>query len=360
MFAAYAGALADRFGRRRRDRALTMWSSWYSFYDRISEDQLADVLDSIAGLDVAVFQVDDGWQRQTGDWRANDRFPSGLHALAATIEQRGRRPGLWLAPFIARDDSDLYRGRGDLFVTGDDGLPVFAGRNWGGPCHALDVTHPDAGDFLAEVLRPVVDAGFTFLKLDFLFAAALPGHRHDDSLTGEEAYRHGVDTVRRIVGDDVYLLACGAPVIASLGVFDGIRIGPDVAPWWEHADVTRYLHDVTAPSTRYAVATSAHRLWLSAVIDTDPDVAYFRSRHCLLTADQRALLQDLARIAGFRATSDPPGWLDDAERADLASFLAGVPEVEHRGGHRYVVDGRDVDLGTVAEQPPGYIDWLPT
>ena len=163
---------------------------------------------------------------------------------------------------------------------------MFAGRNWGGPCHALDVTHPDAGDFLAEVLRPVVEAGFTFLKLDFLFAAALPGHRRDDSLSGEAAYRHGVETVRRIVGDDVYLLACGAPVIASLGVFDGIRIGPDVAPWWEQADVTRYLHDVTAPSTRYAVATSAHRLWLSAVIDTDPDVAYFRSRQCLLTAEQ--------------------------------------------------------------------------
>ena len=145
VFAAYADALADRFGRRPRDRALTMWSSWYSFYDRISEAQLADVLDSIVGLDVAVFQVDDGWQRQTGDWTANDRFPSGLEALAATIEQHGHRPGLWLAPFIARDDSDLYRDRGDLFVTGDDGQPVFAGRNWGGPCHALDVTHPDAG-----------------------------------------------------------------------------------------------------------------------------------------------------------------------------------------------------------------------
>ena len=201
---------------------------------------------------------------------------------------------------------------------------MFAGRNWGGPCHALDVTHPDAEPFLAEVLRPVVDAGFTFLKLDFLFAAALPGHRRDDSLSGEAAYRHGVETIRRIVGDDVYLLACGAPVIASLGVFDGIRIGPDVAPWWEQADVTSYLHDVTGPSTRYAVTTSAHRLWLSAVIDTDPDVAYFRSRQCLLTKEQMALLQDLARIAGFRATSDPPRWLDEAERADLRSFLAAA------------------------------------
>ena len=262
-------------------------------------------------------------------------------------------------PLIARDDSELFRARPDLFVTTDDGQPVFAGRNWGGPCHALDVTHPDAAEFLADTLRPVVAAGFTFLKLDFLFAAALPGHRRVDDLSGEAAYRHGVETVRRIVGDDVYLLACGAPVIASLGVFDGIRVGPDVAPWWELADVTRYLHDVSAPSTRYAVATSAHRLWLSAVVDTDPDVAYFRSRHCLLTREQQAMLQDMARIAGFRATSDPPIWLDESERAELRSFLADEPKVEHRGGHRYLVDGRAVDLGPVADQPPGYIDWLP-
>ena len=43
----------------------------------------------------------------------------------------------------------------------------------------------------------------------------------------------------------------------------------------------------------------------------------------------------------------------------VPSFLADVPAVEHHGGHRYRVDGRDVDLGPVAEQSPGYIDWLP-
>jgi alpha-galactosidase len=357
VFAEYAEALAERFGSRPQDRALTMWSSWYSYYDGISEAVLLDVLDDIADLGFGIFQVDDGWQRNVGDWTTNDKFPSGLAALGDAIRRRGHRPGLWLAPFIARDDSELVARRSDMLVTGDDGQPVLAGRNWGGACHALDVTHPDTADFLESVLRPVVEAGFTFLKLDFLSAGALPGRRARD-LPREAAYRHGVDTIRRIVGDDVYLLACGAPVIASLGVFDGIRIGPDVAPWWEHTDVTRYLHDVSAPSARYAVATSAHRLWLSAIIDTDPDVAFFRSSHCLLSDEQRGVLQDMARIAGFRATSDPPSWLDDRERAELRAFLADEPVVERCGGHRYVVDGRTVDLGSIADQPPEFVEWL--
>jgi len=33
--------------------------------------------------------------------------------------------------------------------------------------------------------------GFTYLKLDFLFAAALPGERYDAEATRIEAYRRG-------------------------------------------------------------------------------------------------------------------------------------------------------------------------
>ena len=122
------------------------------------------------------------------------------------------------------------------------------------------------------------------------------------------------------------------PVVASLGVLDGIRIGPDVAPGWEMPDVTRYLHDVYAFSARYAVVSRAHRLWRSAVIEPDRDLAYFGTRHCLL---------------------------DEPEQPDPPSLLAEVLTVEHRGGHRFVGDGH-AELAPVAQQPPGDVDWLPT
>jgi len=43
-----------------------------------------------------------------------------------------------------------------------------------------------------ETVSTVVDDwGFTYLKLDFLFAAALPGERYDAEATRIEAYRRG-------------------------------------------------------------------------------------------------------------------------------------------------------------------------
>ena len=176
--------------------------------------------------------------------------------------------------------------------------------------------------------------------------------------TRERVYRDAVEVIRSAVGDDVYLLACGAPIVPSIGVFDAIRIGPDVAPWWEMPLVTQYLHDPTAPSTRFAIATSANRLWLAGLIEPDPDVVYFRRRYNLLSRRERAALQDLATVCRFRATSDPPAWLDDRERSEMVEWFATEPSVVPGGRLQFAIDGRDVDLRPIADEDPGFASWL--
>ena len=168
----------------------------------------------------------------------------------------------------------------------------------------------------------------------------------------ESAYRRAIEVIREAAGDDVYLLACGAPVIPSIGVFDGIRVGPDVAPYWDNEDRTVHLADRAGPGTADAIATSLSRFWLRPVIDIDPDVAYFRSRYTLLSHDQRRSLVDLAHVCGFRATSDPLEWLDAAERAELESFLTVEPEITQVGRYRFLVDDREVDFTDIVEARP--------
>jgi alpha-galactosidase len=69
------------------------------------------------------------------------------------------------------------------------------------------------------------------------------------------------------------------------------------------------------------------------------------------------MLQDLARVAGFRATSDPPAWLDDRERAELVDFFSGTPRVTPAGHHRYEIDGRLVDFSSVTDAEPAFRSW---
>lgn len=350
VFSAYAERLGEHLGRRRLPDQ-RVWCSWYSFYGNISEPALHKVIDDLDGMAFDVFQVDDGWQRHIGDWQANDDFPSGMPALAARIRDAGLRPGLWLAPLLVHEQSEVLRDHPDWLLRDATGTPVPAGWNWDGRVHALDVTHPDALAHVIDVLCTAVDWGFDYLKLDFIYAGALPGVRHTD-VERHVAYRSAMQAVRAAVGDDVLLLACGAPVIPSIGVFDAIRVGPDVAEVWENTAVTRYLHHLGAPQARYAVATSVHRLWLQPLIGTDPDVAYFRTRYCLLTDEQKALIADLTRVCRFRATSDLPATLDPHERAALADYLREDVSIIRIDRYRYEIDGRAVDFGPVAATAP--------
>ncbi|MFH8443232.1 glycoside hydrolase family 36 protein [Streptomyces sp. NPDC018026] len=224
-----------------------------------------------------------------------------MRALAGRITDAGLRPGLWIAPFIVLPGSRTARQCPELLLRDGRGEPVVAGHNWGGGYWALDLTLPAAQEHLREVIHRVVrEWGFTYLKLDFVVAGAIPGVRFAD-VGREEAYRTGLSIVRETAGPDAYLVGSGAPLLPSLGLVDAIRSGPDVAPMWEH-HATRDPSDALA---RNAVVNTVHRLWQSPLLEVDPDVVYFRSRLNLLTDQQQGLLRDLADVCGFRAVSDP-------------------------------------------------------
>ncbi|MFD5650129.1 glycoside hydrolase family 36 protein [Streptomyces sp. NPDC127039] len=340
VFAAYARHLGDRLGRSDK-RAGNVWCSWYAYYESITEEQLTKDVTALRGLPFDVVQVDDGWERAVGDWEANDKFPSGMRALADRITDAGLRPGLWIAPFIVLPGSRTARQRPELLLRDGRGEPVVAGHNWGVGYWALDLTLPAAQEHLRETIHRVVRKwGFTYLKLDFVGAGAVPGVRFAD-VGREEAYRTGLSIVRETAGPDTYLLGSGAPLLPSLGLVDAIRSGPDVAPMWEHY-ATQDPSDALA---RNAVVNTVHRLWQSPLLEVDPDVVYFRSRLNLLTDQQQGLLRDLADVCGFRAVSDPPGWLRPEELQAMEAYLTGRPEVRRLGRYRFALDGREVDFG---------------
>lgn len=315
-------------------RAPRVWCSWYSYFSDIEEGLLLRVIDGLHGLPIDVVQIDDGWEANIGDWESNERFPHGLKFMAESIRQAGFIPGIWVAPFIARSTSELVRKHPDWVFRDDDGEPVVAGVNWGGPFYALDVSNEAVLNWLELLLGQLRSWGFSYLKLDFLYAGALPSQRSSP----EVYYRLALSRLRKAWGNG-YLLTCGAPVIASLGLCDGLRIGPDSSPFW--SDRSGHF---TAPGARNAIAISSSRLWLKPLVHTDPDVVFFRSRYNLLSTKQRQLLLGLAAVAGFKGTSDPPEWLDAHELKALQEFFAHPQSVGQQGFYRFEVDGRELDF----------------
>ncbi len=157
-----------------------------------------------------------------------------------------------------------------------------AGFNWGKPLYALDSGNQEVVEWVEGLVRKVLAWGYDYLKLDFLYAAALPGAE------GEARYRMAMTRLRE-AAKEAYLLFCGAPVLASLGLADGLRIGPDVAPYWDNEDRSFWLADPTGPGLRNAFRSTLHRLWLMENVHVDPDVVYFRTRFNLLSPEEMRL-----------------------------------------------------------------------
>lgn len=339
VFERYRALLQDHYGARDRDPG-TVWSSWYSLYEDISRQAFDSILPELPGLGFDTFQVDDGWQRVVGDWEPNDKFPAGMAEIVRTCRGLGLCAGLWLAPFIVLPGSEAFRTHRQMLLTDASGDLVTAGENWGASYFTYDYTRADARERLAELIHTAVeDWGYSYLKLDFLQAAAVPG-RHASPADREAVYRAAIHVIRDTAGEEAFLLGSGAPLFASLGILDAVRTGPDVAPMW-----TNYATDDPSDALALnALRNGVERLWLRGLIGLDPDVVFARHARNLLSDQQLQWLRDAATLSGFRALSDPPSWLTDAERDDLRRYLGPLPGTRRLGRHRFLIGDREVDF----------------
>ena len=301
------------------------WCSWYHYFHEVTESAFADNLARAADWPFDVFQLDDGFQAAIGDWlTTNEKFPGGVAGAAAAVERAGRVPGLWLAPFLAAPDSELARTHPSWMARDldrDDPLFGMWHEVWGGFMWQLDTTLPEVQDHLERVARELVSAGYRYLKLDFTFSPAVPGRFADRSRTPAERVRLGYEAVRRGAGDDVFILGCGCPLGAVVGVVDAMRIGPDVAPSWEVGpdDAAFPGYEQAAPSTRNAWTSTLgrsfqhRRLWLN-----DPDCLMLRTSETHLPPDAaRAWALAVGMSGGLALVSDDLSLLDSAARSLL-------------------------------------------
>jgi alpha-galactosidase len=338
---ATANAVGDRMNARVPERSPTGWCTWYHYFTGVTAADVRENLDALEdwSVPVDVVQLDDGYETAFGDWRSLADGFDDMRALRDDVADAGYRPGLWLAPFYVQADSELAAEHPEWLLTDADGDPVDAGERHG-PMYALDTTHPGALAWLAETFETIVDDwGFSYLKLDFLYAAALPGDRHAD-VTRAEAYRRGLSTIRETVGDDAFVLGCGAPQFPSVGLVDAMRVGPDTAPHWRDPDGL-----ASQPAHENAVRNVLNRqfchrrLWAN-----DPDCQLVRATTDLTDAERRSFAAVVALSGGANVFSDALGEIDDAGRDLLERTL---PPIE--GGRVVGVGEREFPDRMVAE-----------
>ena len=307
-FAQYAYAVARQMHVSPARRTPTGWCSWHVYGRDVGETDVMDNLASAAlladELPLGVIQLDNGYQDSWGDWSTrSERFPNSLDWLAGRIEGSRFKPGLWLAPFVVNKRSRLARDHPDWLLRGAHGRAIRAGLIADFVGRALDPTHPAVADYLRELVSTVVNTwGYKYLKLGFLYAAALDGQRYDVQMTRAQALRHALQTIREAAGPDAYIVGSGVPLGPVVGVLDAARVGPNTATKWAPSAPGPDLlvkGNPTLPSLRNSVRNAAGRAWMHARWwVNDVGALTVRDSHTELTGDEVLSQVTMAGLSG--------------------------------------------------------------
>jgi alpha-galactosidase len=301
------------------------WSSWYHYFTNLGwKDVEKNLKIARAGFPFEVFQIDDGFEKDIGDWTQVKEGFSALPDLARLIRDNGFTAGLWTAPFSASETSDLF-DRHKYWMVSEGGQPKECYAGWKKKIYALDTSHPEVKTWLYETFSSLKKMGFDYFKIDFIFSAAMEGARVRNA-TPIQAYREGLEVVRQAVRGG-FLLGCGAPLLPSIGLVNGMRIGEDTARFWNSQ-----LAPFQGVNALYALKNSIMRYfmhkrwWLN-----DPDCLLLRSKDIELTPNEKELY---ALVAG--ALDNMIIESDDLELVDDWGKQLLQKAIGLRGGHVHV------------------------
>ena len=254
FFDTYADIVREKYNLGEMKPIPTGWSSWSCLYGDVTEDivskQAELVRDKWLPLGADLIQIDDGWQKggSFGGYWINEpnAFSSGIPTLKDKINALGLRLGLWMSPGLIVDESDMFEEMNDCLLKRDGKLvKSFGGSDAmsatrDGSVYSLDIGKDDVLRYIREIFtRGRDEYGAVYFKVDFVMNLLLrlvsDGSRVEyEKGYAVELYRRYIGEIRKTVGDDIFLLACGSPIGESVGIFDSVRISPDIT--WAGAE----------------------------------------------------------------------------------------------------------------------------
>jgi alpha-galactosidase len=233
----YGAAIRELHHSRISPDNMLGWWSWTAYYTKITEGTALTnaqwLAENLKDLGYDYFHFDLGYGYARGEYTTANasQFPSGMWDLTHRICRLGLKLGIWTAPFEVAERAWIYEHHKDWLVHNAHGDPISIGEAEeveGERLFVLDITHPDAQEYLRQAYRTLVrEWGVRYIKLDFMDNTAIEGYYHRPNTTALEAQRIGLEIIRKAVGEDVLLDKDGSPMLNPVGLVDEGRISQD-------------------------------------------------------------------------------------------------------------------------------------
>lgn len=260
------------------------WNSWSAVMMKLDFDVYVHTSDFFAGeLQQNHFAGQDGSLYVNFDAFSDNLTGEELLEAVKRVKANGQKPGTYYTPFA------FWGSDPDTPVEGTDGKVIYreillkdqAGRPLPklDGAFPIDPTHPEALRRIIRKLESVVEAGYDYLKMDFLTHGAMEGVHYDPTVrTGIQAYNLGMAAIRGALAPE----KLGRPFLINLSI----------APLFPHgyAHSRRVSCDAfgTVADTEYMLNALTYGWWINDHLYrfNDPDhVVLYKSHNQRATTE---------------------------------------------------------------------------
>lgn len=213
--------------------------SWPVYGQGVTQEKVGKEI--VAGKDIFdTYVIDDGWETFRGSLTFDQKKFPDIKGLIEKMRIAGIKPGIWLAPFMT--DKAVMGLPMDWFMedpkTGIFRAPIDLPRIEGDlksvfqKPYGFDISNPQFRTYLSSKFVELADMGFEVFKVDFL-AVPFTGELKGSDKSPVEYYRQTFgeirQAVRRSLNKEIEFIGCGAPMMESIGLFEGLRFTWDSA-----------------------------------------------------------------------------------------------------------------------------------
>lgn len=251
-----------------QDRAIGF--SWPAYGPVVNQADMENEIKAAKGI-IDTYIIDDGWETVSGSLTVNTgKFPR-LPELAKQMKEAGVKPGIWVAPFKIKQAGAASFPK-EWFMKDKNGqpkkLPLPQPMELLEGSYEFDISNPEFRKYLVGKLTDLAKMGFEVFKMDFL-AVPFTGKLQNSDQTSVEYYRQIIQGIRQAifdeVGKEVELIGCGAPIMESIGLFNGMRMTPDSALQnlgniFNHTPLSRLVAAFNTEMYKDATAVVARRI----------------------------------------------------------------------------------------------------
>ncbi|MBQ8407818.1 MAG: alpha-galactosidase [Clostridia bacterium] len=213
---------------------LTGWNTWDYYLDRVTPEDIFENVEALSRMPFAdrleYVVIDDGWQKEWGEWVENEKFSCGLSKVADRIKEHGFLPGIWASPLLMKECCESFDKRKHWFCRDEKGEFI---RSEGRTC-VIDPTVPDAREFILEIYRRLYRYGYRLFKIDYVSPLLKVKSFQDKSATPYSVLRELIRDVKGCTGEDAVILGCSLPVQCGADIAPSMRIGVDIHNHFGH------------------------------------------------------------------------------------------------------------------------------